>query len=228
MFKKILTKFFSRKTLISILKVLLIIYKKSYSIMTTISEVIEGQDKHPKHRIMQYREWFSSNIKPKWTVLDIGSHNGHMTYFLSDYCHFIYGLELSKTNIEIAKKNRSKNNIEYIHADATTYDYQGKNIDCVTLSNVLEHIQDREYFLKKIISQVNWKNEPLFLIRVPMIDRDWMPKFLDELGLDCRLDVTHYTEYTFKSFKDELSSCNIEISSYHIQWGEIYAVCTSE
>ena len=67
--------------------------------------------------------------------------------------------------------------------------------------------------------------DPLFLIRVPMIDRDWMPKFLDELDLDYRLDKTHFIEYTLESFLGELERSNIEIISYHIQWGEIYAVC---
>ena len=60
-----------------------------------------------------------------------------------------------------------------------------------------------------------------------MIDRDWMPKFLDELGLDSRLDDTHFTEYTLQSFKDELGRCNMEVHDYHIQWGEIYAICKS-
>jgi len=97
----------------------------------------------------------------------------------------------------------------------------------VTLSNVLEHIDSREFFLKKILSQVNWAGNPLILIRVPMIDRDWMPTYLKELGLDYRLDVTHYTEYTLRSFYEELNRCGIEVTSHQIQWGEIYAICTN-
>jgi hypothetical protein len=50
-------------------------------------------------------------------------------------------------------------------------------------------------------------------------------KFLDELDLDYRLDKTHFIEYTLESFLGELERSNIEIISYHIQWGEIYAVC---
>ena len=214
-----------KKILIFLLTILLFLHKKLYSIMTRVSEVIEGNGDHPKHRIMQYREWFSSNIEPEWVVLDVGCHNGHMTNFLSNYCNYIYGIELSKKNFNLAQSSHSNKNTEFIHGDATTYNYNSLKINCVTLSNVLEHIENREQFLNKILLNVNWVGDPLFLIRVPMIDRDWMPKFLDELDLDYRLDKTHFIEYTLESFLGELERSNIEIISYHIQWGEIYAVC---
>ena len=195
--------------------------------MTNLSVLIEGDGKHPKHRIMKYREWFAENLDPEWVVLDLGCHNGHMTYFLSNYCSYIYGLELSKKNLDVAIKNNSKENIEYIHADATSFDYSRKKIDCVTLSNVLEHIEDRKVFLTKIIANINWTQKPILLIRVPMIDRDWLPVYQNELGLDYRLDNTHFTEFTLKSLTKELDLCDIKIISYHIQWGEIYAKCST-
>ena len=174
---------------------------------------------------MKYREWFSENIESKWVVLDVGCHNGHMTYFLSNYCSFIYGIEIVKKNFDEAIKNNSKKNIEYIHADATSFNFTAQKIDCITLSNVLEHIENREFFLKRIISNINWVKSLRLLIRVPMIDRDWLPVYQDELGLDYRLDATHFTEFTFKSFEQLLNDCDIKIDSFHIQWGEIYANC---
>ena len=58
-----------------------------------------------------------------------------------------------------------------------------------------------------------------------MIDRDWLVIYKKELKVDYRLDRTHYTEYSFASFKDELDKVNLKILDYKIQWGEIYALC---
>ena len=45
------------------------------------------------------------------------------------------------------------------------------------------------------------------------------------MQVEWRLDETHYTEYTFDAFKEELADSGIIIESHHIRWGEIYAVC---
>jgi len=67
------------------------------------------------------------------------------------------------------------------------------------LSNILEHIENRVKFLNKI------KNlAPKILIRVPMINRDWITLYKKELGVEWRLDKTHYIEYTLESFEKEL------------------------
>lgn len=226
MMKKLILKLLNKNSLIFLIKLLNLVNKKTYSVMTTLSEQLEGPNRHPKHRIMKYREWFSSNIKDEWKVLDIGSNNGHMANFLSNGCKFVYGIEISKSMVDLANKIYKKDNIEYICADATTYDYKDKKIDCVTMSNVLEHIEYRVEFMKKLIDQINWHNEPMFLIRVPLIDRDWMPVYLQEQGIDYRLDKTHFIEYTVDGFVKEVESSGLTVDSYHIQWGEIYAVCT--
>jgi len=58
-----------------------------------------------------------------------------------------------------------------------------------------------------------------------MIDREWIAVYKKELGLEYRLDRTHFTEYTFEQFESELNEANINIVNYHIRWGEIYAIC---
>ena len=37
-----------------------------------------------------------------------------------------------------------------------------------------------------------------------MINRDWITLYKKELGIEWRLDKTHYIEYTLESFKEEL------------------------
>jgi hypothetical protein len=58
-----------------------------------------------------------------------------------------------------------------------------------------------------------------------MIDRDWITVYKKQIGIEYRLDKTHYTEYTYLQLKEELKKSNIEILSHYIQFGELYAVC---
>lgn len=181
---------------------------------------------HPKHRIMQYKEWFKGNINENWVVLDVGCNTGLMAEIMSDKSKFIYGIEINCKHIEEAKEKRQKKNIEYICADATEYDYAPlKAIDCITLSNVLEHIENRVEFLQKLSAQVKWNSKKRFLIRVPMIDREWITVYKKEMDVDYRLDPTHFTEYTYVEFQEELQEANIVIETFEIKFGEIYAIC---
>ncbi len=57
-----------------------------------------------------------------------------------------------------------------------------------------------------------------------MFDRDWIPLYKKELGLESRLDLTHYTEFTKASFDKELGEAGYAVESFSIQFGEIWAV----
>ena len=39
------------------------------------------------------------------------------------------------------------------------------------------------------------------------------------------IDNTHFIEYELNSFKEEIATSNLEISSYEIKYGELFAVC---
>jgi SAM-dependent methyltransferase len=198
-----------------------------YTVAGGMSIQLEGGT-HPKHRIMQYKEWFIDNINKDSVVLDVGCNTGMMPKVMSHKVKFVYGIEIEKKLIQEAEQKHSNHNIEFICADATTYDYaKCRLIDCVTLSNVLEHIEYRVEFLKKLTQQITWQDETdkKLLIRVPMIDREWIAVYKKELGVDYRLDPTHYTEYTYAQFEQELTDSDIEILSYRIRFGEIYAIC---
>jgi len=91
--------------------------------------------------------------------------------------------------------------------------------DVITLSNVLEHIENRVDFLKLM-----GRKASKLLIRVPMINRDWITPYKKELGLDYRGDRGHFTEYTFESFEREMKEVGLKIEECSIQFGEIWAV----
>ncbi len=65
----------------------------------------------------------------------------------------------------------------------------------------------------------------VFLIRVPMVNRDWLVLYKKERGIECRLDYGHFIEYTLESFENEISVVGLDIKEYSIQFGEIWAEC---
>lgn len=172
---------------------------------------------HPKHRIMNYYKFFFDNIEENSNILDIGCGLGILAEKIAKKANKIVAVDINEKNIAIAKKNHSQDNIIYINADATKYQFE-ESFDYIILSNVLEHIKDRNNFLKKI------KNLTKFLlIRVPMINRGWLPLYKRELGFEYMLDSTHYIEYTLDTFKKEMDAAGLKILFYSIQFGEIWA-----
>jgi len=190
--------------------------------------IVLNEGVHPKHQILKYKEWFLDNVSEGWTILDVGCNTGLLAFLLCKKAAFVYGIEVNKEHVDIAKSHYNADNIEYICADATNYDYSScRPIDCVTLSNVLEHIEHRVDFLKRIIRQVNWAREEQkrFLFRVPQIDREWLVPYKKEMGVEYRLDPTHYVEYTLESFTKEMDEAGIRIINVDTRFAEIYAVC---
>jgi SAM-dependent methyltransferase len=219
--------FFNRFFATLFIKSVLRLHSLCYHIAAKYA-IILNNGRHPKHNILQYKQWFSSNIKDGWVVLDIGSNTGLLPLALAQKADYVYGIEIDKNMTNIAKTRNARDNIEYICADATTYDYDlSRQVNCVVLSNILEHIDSRIDFLKNIINKIKWadENHKNFLLRVPMIDREWIVLYKKGLNLEYRLDKTHYIEYTLKTLKQELNQAGLKINKTRICFGEICAVC---
>lgn len=174
---------------------------------------------NPKHEIMRYHDFFISHVTPNDTVLDIGCGLGLVAIDVAQKAKKVVGIDILPQSIEKAKKRYThQKNLKFIIGDATNFDFKEK-FDAILLSNVLEHINSRIDFLKKI-SPLGEK----LIIRVPMINRDWLTIYKKNIGVDWRLDNTHYTEYTLKTFSEELKQSNLSLEQYSIQFGEIWAI----
>lgn len=186
-----------------------------YGLAGYLAQHLETTGLHPKHRLLDYHRWFMDNIEPGWLVLDVGCGNGALTADLVKRCKKVVGIDISPVNIAKAKEI---SRADFVCADATAYKFNGK-FDCVVLSNVLEHIKDRVAFLQDLK-----KHSSRFLIRVPMLDRDWITLYKKEIGVEHRLDRTHYVEYTLNSFSKEMADAGLKVKSSRVCYGEMYAV----
>jgi SAM-dependent methyltransferase len=192
------------------IKLLLWVDNFIYKLISYLAIKREGL--HPKHRLTNYHKFFTDNVSKKDTVLDIGCGNGALTYELGRNCKTITGIDIkTKYPYECA------GNVEIIRGDVL--DWKLPKYDTIVLSNVLEHIKDRFNLLKRI-HQISKK----FLIRVPMIDRDWLTLYKKELGVEYRLDKGHFIEYTQQSFEQEVKEAGYKIVKLEIRFGEIYSI----
>ncbi|MBI5793563.1 methyltransferase domain-containing protein [Candidatus Uhrbacteria bacterium] len=197
------------------------LHNLSYKLASKLAIKAEG-GLHPKHRLMNYHQFFLDHISSDDVVLDIGCGNGALAFDLAKKARRVVGIDLNPKHQASWRGRFAAPNLSYQIADATTLPEQ-EPFDVVVLSNVLEHIEHRDVFLRSIKHLA-----PLFLIRVPMIDRDWITLYKKELGVEYRLDTTHFTEYTFSSFMAELQEAGFTVASSSIQFGEIWAVVRAD
>ena len=209
------------------MRVIMRLHNNLYHLCGILAVRVNGEI-HPKHRILRYKEWFLDRIEQSDVVLDVGSNTGLMSILMSQKCRYVYGIEIDPSLANKAKEICQNTNLEILTGDATEYDFKlCMPITCVTLSNVLEHIENRVDFLKRIISVVVWSESTpkKFLIRLPTIERDWLSVYKKEVGIEYRLDHTHAIEHTRKQLLDELDQAGLQIESFETRFGEYYLVC---
>lgn len=181
-----------------------------------------NQGVHPCQRILNYKQYYIDRIQATDVVLDIGSHEGTICKAIAEATGaMVYGVELLKERVEKAVKENQHPNVEYLHGDALTLPIE-KQVSTIVLSAVLEHIEHRVDFLKKLVQKYHPRQ---ILIRVPMFTREYRVALRKELGLRYQMDSTHYIEYTRQEFLDEMAEAGLVVADYEIEWGEIYATC---
>ena len=194
----------------------------SYQLAGMLSCVLEPDGLHPKHRLMRYHDWFRDRVQRDWDVLDVSCGNGALAFSVKPACRSIVAIDMNPENIAIAGRQFSREGISYVCGDATRYTF-GMEFHAIILSNVLEHIEFRVAFLQELaLRQTGLK--PVFLIRVPMLTRDWITLYKREMGLEWRLDKTHFLEYTHEGFMKEMERAGLVVTEHLVQFGEMYAV----
>jgi len=175
---------------------------------------------HPKHRIMRYHDFFVGKINDGENVLDVGCGYGEVAHSIAEARDVaIWGIDIDPEKIRLASSRKSHPRITYLVVDATGELFLGK-MDVIVISNCLEHIERRVEFLRNLQANICPKR---WLVRVPCFDRDWKPSLRLELGMFPYGDSTHFTEYTEKSFRQEMKDAGFVVLEIGVQWGEIWA-----
>lgn len=175
---------------------------------------------HVKHRLMNYHAFFTERITGCERVIDLGCGYGAVAHTIAAHTGAtVVGIDLNPRSIAQARARYALPNLTFIEGDIFK-DLPGETFDAIVFSNVLEHIEHRVRFLTSVQEKLHPKR---WLIRVPMINRDWRVPLRQELGIAHFSDGTHFTEYTRQSFEEEMRMANLDILHLQINWGEIWA-----
>ena len=178
-----------------------------------------GDGVHPKHRLLNYHQFFCGRISADESVLDIGCGYGALANSIGKTGASVTGIDYNEKSLAKARETFSHPNVTFLFGDVLQTDFDDP-FDVVVMSNVLEHIEHRPEFLRRVTHSVKPKR---WLIRVPLFERDWRVPLKKELGVEYRLDPTHFIEYTQEIFAEEMAAANLEITHIEIRWGEIWS-----
>ena len=181
-----------------------------------------GEGLHVKHRLTRYHEFFTAHVKPGERVLDIGCGVGAVAYDVAQATGAaVTGIDLDARKIAQAAARFHHPRLTFLVGDALAELPDG-TWDVVVLSNLLEHLEDRVGFLRRVEARLHPART---LIRVPMFERDWRVPLKQELGVECRLDPTHQIEHRAEALMEELRQAGLAVTQSLIRWGECWAVC---
>ncbi len=182
-----------------------------------------GSGEHPKHRLMRYHDFFVDHIEDGGRVIDVGCGYGAVARTLATKLprSDILGIDIEQKNIAQAQAVDNPKNLTFMEGDALKVLPDGP-WDVVVLSNILEHIEARVAFLRRLGEMAQPKK---VLIRVPAFERHWHIPYRKELGLSYFSDETHFIEHTIAEFREELDEAAYTIDQLDVRWGEIWAVC---
>ncbi|MFW9873614.1 MAG: KpsF/GutQ family sugar-phosphate isomerase, partial [Candidatus Thorarchaeota archaeon] len=107
-------------------------------------------DSGNRERHVSRYDFASGYIKEGDVVLDCSCGSGYGSEILSNSAGKVIGMDISDRAIEFAKRNHSKENIEFIQQDLFRLDHPEESYDVVVSLETFEHILEGEEWLKKI------------------------------------------------------------------------------
>ncbi|MFA5173418.1 MAG: class I SAM-dependent methyltransferase [Candidatus Paceibacterota bacterium] len=197
------------------------LHNKSYSKITSLARRLNNNS-HPKHKIIDYFSFFLSCVEKNDVILDVGCHEGYLSKIIAARAREVVGIDLNKKSLAIAKKENNLPNLSFVFGDAVSFEFN-RQFNKIVLSNVLEHLENRVDFLKKL-----GRLSDTIILRVPLLTRDWLAVYKKENGFEYRLDPTHRIEYTLEGLKKELDESGWKIENFIVNFGEFLGVLSKK
>jgi SAM-dependent methyltransferase len=173
---------------------------------------------HVKHRLMRYHDFFVERIRPGERVLDLGCGKGELAADIAARAGAqVTGVDWNADYLRFARERYK--GVELVQGDLRAFE-PGRPYDVLVLSNVLEHLPDREELLRGLVARTGASR---LLIRVPLLARSWTVPLREELGLPHFSDPTHEVEYDRESFAAEMRGAGLEVVHEELAWGELWA-----
>jgi SAM-dependent methyltransferase len=184
-----------------------------------------GNGIHPKHRLINYHNFFIDYIVDGESILDVGCGYGAVAQSISQ-AHpnsIVCGVDINSAKVSMANKLFMRRNLSFKILDILDERNSIGTWNVVVMSNVLEHIENRVEFLKTILKKTHAKK---ILIRVPLFERSWEVPMRKELNINYYSDQDHKIEHSLLEFYDEMSRSSLVIDDCFTKWGEIWVKCS--
>jgi len=174
---------------------------------------------HVKHRLTRYHDFFVERVRPGERVLDVGCGKGELAHDLAERAGAsVVGIDVNPWSLAFARERFAHSRVAFVEVDATEY-VPEEPFDAVVMSNVLEHVERRVELLRRLVETARPSR---LLIRVPVLERDWIVPLRRELDLRYFSEPTHVTEYDPEGLRAELEQAGLGVAELKQVWGELW------
>ena len=159
------------------------------------------------------------NIVRDQTVLDIASGEGYGSNILASHASYVVGVDIDENSVSMAGSKYIKDNLEFIHANATKIPFPDDYFDVVVSFETIEHLNelDQKIFLSEIKRVL--KDRGVIIMSTP--DKNRTEKFTNKNMYHIReFYKEEFTEFLFNEF-NFVNLFYQEVNLSSIIWNEL-------
>lgn len=142
----------------------------------------------------------------KYSVLDVGCHNGNLVAFLASQSYACFGMDINEDLIISAKQSFPQ--LQFLVGSADNIPFHDKSFDTCICLDVIEHVTNDLHTLREL-ARIARHN---IIIQVPREDEISLPS-----GVTYRhyIDPTHNRYYTLETWYQIVNDANLKVE--HIE-----------
>lgn len=163
-------------------------------------------NRHPQHYMwLGHNQYLYDNVNEGDRVLDVGCASSYYPQWLAEKAESVVGVDILPERIALSRENNSKENVSFELMDVTQEMPKGQ-FDVVVCSHVIEHLDDPVAVLDNLAHHV-----PRILVKVPLIDTDWVKMVKRDIGMFWMDTTDHRREYTAELLRQQLEDSGWEV-----------------